>query len=67
MWIADFSPIVSYRCPAPPPRCVYWNETEQGWLGNGCELVSVGETNVTCKCNRTYDYPLYMYMHTDTG
>lgn len=45
---------MSYRCPAPPPRCVYWNESAQGWLGDGCELVSVGETNVTCKCNRKH-------------
>lgn len=41
-----------YQCPAVPPACVYWNETQLAWDTAGCRLVKVEDDEVVCKCNR---------------
>lgn len=49
-------PITDFNFYTANPQCVYWDETANEWLSNGCSVSDYTPENVTCGCNHLTDF-----------
>ena len=54
----DGTYFVEFTCPGILPACLWWNDAEADWSGDGCEVANYTSTNVTCECSHLTDFVL---------
>lgn len=54
--VRDLASLINFTVPGVGDACVFWNETEVAWSGEGCRVLGQTEAATLCGCNHLTDF-----------